>query len=322
MMTNPCFNSKLASHMRELLLERNASGFSTRDLLLSLKDFDAFIIEKSFDDGSFSQALADAWSIQRPTENKASRNSRIGRMKLLAEYMDSMGLPMNVSFEFGSSERPKTYVPTREEASVLFSVIDSWNPIFGIPGYVSCAYPVLYRLYYCLGLRLNEAVTLQRKDVSFSCGTLYIRHSKGDKDRIVFVQNDLLDLMRRYDDIVSVHLPGRQWFFPSKTPGQHPWKHNICRRFRLFWQMAFPDWIGKRPTVHSLRHAFVVHTVNDWVEDGKDASILFPYLSRFLGHGSIQDTMYYYHLWDTETGAFARFIEPPSAVEDETEGWL
>ncbi len=322
MMITPCFNSKLEPYMKAVLSERTACGFFVGDLVLSLKELDTFITEKDFDDGTFSQALVDAWSIQRSTENRASRNSRIGRIKLLAEYMDSMGLPMNVSFEFGSSEHSKTYVPTREEASVLFSVIDGWNPVFGIPGYVSCAYPVLFRLYYCLGLLLNEAVVLQRKDVSFDCATLYIRHSKGDKDRIVFVQNDLLDLMKRYDEKVSASLPGRQWFFPSKTLGQHPWKHNICRRFRLFWQMAFPDWKGKRPTVHSLRHAFVVHTVNDWVEEGRDALMLLPYLSRFLDHGSIEDTMYYYHLWDTETGAFARFIDLPSAIEDETEGWL
>lgn len=278
--------------MRAVLSERTSCGFFVGDLVLSLKDFDAFIIEKNLNDGTFSQALVDAWSIQRPTENRASRNSRIGRVKLLAEYMDSMGLPMSASFEFGSSEYPKTYVPTREECSVLFSLIDKWKPVSGLPEYISCAYSVLFRLYYCLGLRLNEAVALQRKDVSLDCGTLYIRHSKGDKDRIVFVQDDLLALMKRYDDKVSAHLPGRQWFFPSKTPGQHPWKHNICRRFRLFWQMAFPDWEGKRPTVHSLRHAFVVHTVNDWVDEGRDASMLLPYLSRFLGHGSIEDTMY------------------------------
>ncbi|MEA5108350.1 MAG: tyrosine-type recombinase/integrase [Sphaerochaeta associata] len=321
-MITPCFNSKLAPYMSALLAERDDSGFFTRDLIVCLKDFDTFIIEKGFDDGTFSQALADDWSIQRPTENKASRNSRIGRVKLLSEYMDSMGLPMCASFEFGSSEHPKTYVPTREECSVLFSLIDKWKPVSGLPEYISCTYSVLFRLYYCLGLRLNEAVELQRKDVSFDCGILYLRHSKGDKDRIVFVQDDLLDLMKRYDDKVSAYLPGRQWFFPSKKQGQHPWKHNVCRRFRQFWQLSFPDWTGKRPTVHSLRHAFVVYTVNDWVEDGKDASALFPYLSRFLGHASIEDTMYYYHTWDTETGAFARFIDLPSAVEDETEGWL
>jgi integrase/recombinase XerD len=321
-MIAPCFNSKLAPYMSALLAERVDSGFFTGTLIVCLKNFDTFIIEKGFDDGTLPQALVDAWSIQRPTENKASRNSRIGRVKLLSEYMDSMGLPMCASFEFGSSEHPKTYVPTREECSILFSLIDKWKPVSGLPEYISCAYSVLFRLYYCLGLRLNEAVALQRKDVSLDCGTLYIRHSKGDKDRIVFVQDDLLALMKRYDDKVSAHLTGRQWFFPSKTPGQHPWKHNICRRFRLFWQMAFPNWKGKRPTVHSLRHAFVVHTVNDWVEEGRDASMLLPYLSRFLGHASIEDTMYYYHTWDTETGAFTRFIEQTSVVEDEMEGWL
>jgi len=69
-MIAPCFNSKLAPYMSALLAERVDSGFFTGTLIVCLKNFDTFIIEKGFDDGTLPQALVDAWSIQRPTEKR------------------------------------------------------------------------------------------------------------------------------------------------------------------------------------------------------------------------------------------------------------
>jgi len=51
----------------------------------------------------------------------------------------------------------------------------------------------------------------------------------------------------------------------------------------------------KAPTVHSLRHAHVVHRMNQWMLDGVPLDAMMPYLSRHLGHSGLHDTMYYYH---------------------------
>ena len=51
----------------------------------------------------------------------------------------------------------------------------------------------------------------------------------------------------------------------------------------------------KRPTVHALRHAFVVDRINLWMKEGISLETMMPYLSRYLGHSGINDTMYYYH---------------------------
>lgn len=51
----------------------------------------------------------------------------------------------------------------------------------------------------------------------------------------------------------------------------------------------------KNPTVHSLRHTFVVRRINAWMRDGQDMNIMMPYLCRYLGHSSVNETYYYYH---------------------------
>ena len=51
----------------------------------------------------------------------------------------------------------------------------------------------------------------------------------------------------------------------------------------------------KRPTVHALRHAFVVDRMNKWMMEGVPLEVMMPYLIRYLGHSGLNDTLYYYH---------------------------
>ncbi len=44
-----------------------------------------------------------------------------------------------------------------------------------------------------------------------------------------------------------------------------------------------------------LRHTFVVTKMNEWMNEGIDFGAMMPYLSRYLGHASIDETHYYYH---------------------------
>jgi integrase len=91
-------------------------------------------------------------------------------------------------------------------------------------------------------------------------------------------------------------VPDREWFFPGRRP-DHPFeKTSIDRKFRQFWAMtASSSLVDRRPTVHCLRHTFVVNKVNEWMATGMDLGVMMPYLSRYLGHTSIAETQYYYH---------------------------
>lgn len=321
-MSNFKFRSKLAEYMEGLLQERLINGFTIGYLEPHLRDFDSFIINNGFNDGTLSRELTDKWSIQRSTENLNSRNSRVSYVRALARYMISIGKDAFLPKVVGSNEHSRPYIPTREELQTFFRVVDHDKPHINDLKNIHCCYPVLFRMYYCLGLRRTEAAMLKRNDVSFETGTLYIRHSKGDKDRIVYASEDLVELMERLDTKLERLCPNREWFFPGASPGSHINGQHLSSKFKRYWEKAFPNWTGKRPTLHTLRHCYVVHAVNNWVEAGNDADILFPYLSKSLGHSTIQDTMYYYHMWDSETGAMDRFIKTPSILIENKEEWI
>jgi len=74
---------------------------------------------------------------------------------------------------------------------------------------------VLFRLLYSCGLRTCEARKLLVKDVDLVEGQLFIRNSKGPKDRMVWLGKDMVNLCRKYHTQVSRIYLHREFFFPS-----------------------------------------------------------------------------------------------------------
>ena len=108
---------------------------------------------------------------------------------------------------------------------------------------------------------------------------------------------DLLKMCRNYNSFVKQGIPERQWFFPARDIEKPIRKTNMCRRFQFFWsQTPYGDNPKHNPSIHSLRHTFVVNRINAWIKDGYDMENMMPYLSRYLGHKTIDETHYYYHL--------------------------
>ena len=304
------YQSKLAPYIEGLISERKACGYSFTTYISHLNRFDSFIVANGFDSGELDESLFSAWAAQLKTENQNSRNSRVYAVCELAEYMECLGLNVFHPYKLGRRERTTPYIPTKDGLMKLFIYIDRSRMKHKGFERFNIEYPILIRLYYHCGLRLNEAVGLRRKDVDLRHGTLYVRHSKGDKDRIVQLPDDLLSLVAKYDRrMEGSYLHDREWFFPGLYADKPFSKHAIDKKFRELWMGAFPDWKGKRPTVQSLRHAFVVHRMDDWVLEGNELKSLMPYLSRYLGHSGIEETMYYYHQLDAHSKAVRGILE-------------
>ncbi len=253
------FNSKLRNHFINLIEEQKVLNYSISFIEYIFWDFDKFIISNNFNDGVLSRELVDAWSMQRINENLNTRNSRLYPIRLLAKYLLVLGIEAYIPGKQGSTEYATPYIPTRKELKIFFQTIDLWHHSFHYLNYTELIYPVIFRLYYCLGLRLNEVVCLKIDEVDLTNGSLYIRHSKGDKDRIVYVSADLLELLKIYNKKIEKCCNRERYFFPGCSnmkidAAKKMSKTSIDAKMKYFWKLSFPQWIGKRPTVHCLRY--------------------------------------------------------------------
>jgi len=291
------FRSGLAPYIVGLLEQKRASGFCYDYEEHMLAHFDDYCISNGFNDGRFTRELVMAWAIQRPSEGKNYRNQRVSIIRQVALYMASLDIPAYIPRSFESVETPVPYILSTEELSVFFKVVDNSKYRYHRNQRFSLEYSVIFRLFYCCGMRLAEVCYLESSDVDLINGRITIIHSKGDKDRIIYLAPDLLIMCRKYDSLINKIIPNRKWFFPGKKADEPFCKSSLDYKFGEFWaQTCFAGHVDKKPTIHSLRHTFVVEKINEWMRSGKSFQTLAPYLSKYLGHASVDETHYYYHL--------------------------
>lgn len=162
---------------------------------------------------------------------------------------------------------------------------------------MSKEYPVLFRLILTAGLRRSETVSLRTEDFDAENRTILIRNAKGHKDRIIVITDDMNRLLKEYILFMESQMHGTmEWVFPSVDPKCHLSSGGLSEKFNRCWNRTrYAEACLVKPTVHSLRHTYVVIRINTWIKEGINTVVMLPYLSRYLGHKSPDETFYYYH---------------------------
>ena len=121
---------------------------------------------------------------------------------------------------------------------------------------------VLLSLGYGCGLRASEIVRLKVKHIDRAQNIIRIEQSKGRKDRNVMLSDEMLGLLRqwwktrpsRYDAGIPLQ---ERWLFPSRKSAGRPMTTRQLNR--LFHEAAEAAGIKKGVTLHTLRHSFATH---------------------------------------------------------------
>jgi integrase/recombinase XerD len=145
----------------------------------------------------------------------------------------------------------------------------------------SLKHRVILALIYSAGLRISELCNLKITDIDSERMQIQIRNSKGNKSRYVILSDCILIGLRRY---VLKSKP-TVYLFNGKTKGRPLGTGSIQQSFRLAMTTAK---INKQASVHTLRHSYATHLL----EDGLDIVTI----KELLGHSHIETTMRYLHV--------------------------
>lgn len=157
---------------------------------------------------------------------------------------------------------------------------------------------VMLLLLYGAGLRLCEALALNRADYDPAVALLTIRHTKFHKTRLVPLGADLNQVLAHYvatDHRTETSVSERSPLFPGRD-GARLTDHAIrksFRRLRTTAGVARTDGARYQPRLHDLRHSFAVHRVTTWYQAGADVQKLLPHLATYLGHVNVAATQVY-----------------------------
>ncbi|MDO5133516.1 MAG: tyrosine-type recombinase/integrase [Eubacteriales bacterium] len=293
------FQSILAPFINGLLAEKRSMGFDYRTEELILLRFDRYCTESGLAALNVKKDFLDKWCTQTDTEGLSYLRKRITTIRQLMLYMISLGIMVYLPKSNGRREIVLPHIFTQEELTAFFHEADSYEPRCNRAAAKRLAkeYMVLFRLLYCCGLRNSEGCSIAADQVDLTNGILTILDSKGNKDRLVYMADDLTGLCREYFEYLCNALSYKPiWFFPGKNPEKPLRNTSIDRVFNRFWSgTAFAASCNNKPTVHDLRFSFVTDRINLWAMEGVDINVMMPYLQKYLGHRNLQDSYYYYH---------------------------
>lgn len=293
------YGSAFAELISSYISGRRNAGFMFDNPAYWLFRFDQFCVSCKIIAPVLTKELFDSWSVISQTETKTTQNNRLTALRCFSMHLNTIGIHSYVPHRLPKAEKHVPYLMDDSDIHAFFEQVDNYQSLAPVDSFERLAveYKVLFRLIYCCGLRNSEACSLRISDVDTESGTLTIIHSKGDKDRIVYLSEDVRILCYNYQKWLLGRIPAQsEWFFPGKYPEKYIPKTSADRKFNEFWNATENSKrCDKKPTVHCLRHAFVIKRMNIWMESDIDLRVMMPYLSNYLGHKGPVETYYYYH---------------------------
>ncbi len=160
----------------------------------------------------------------------------------------------------------------------------------------AATYQTLIRLLAVTGMRVGEAIGLDRGDLDEQAGLLTVRGTKFGKSRQLPLHPSAVVGLRDYLDLRDRLQPD------PRTSALLPSTRGCRLRYQRVWEI-FHRLVGQAeleprsprctPRIHDLRHTFAVTTLLGWYRDGADVTAMMPRLSTYLGHVDPKHTYWY-----------------------------
>ncbi len=271
------------------------------------KSLNKLIENHEYDISTFLSYLANKRLVSSSTQNQALN-------ALVFLYREVLGVDLGNFSSYSRSKKPQL-VPTVLSKKAVKKIINN----------LKGEYQIIVTLLYGAGLRLNEVLRLRVKDIDFDRNQLFIRLSKGKKDRAVPLPLLIKEYLIQHLKISHKYLEEDK-LLKGKNLGGASMDYALERKYPTApwdwsWQYVFPSYktskdprtgrvrrhhlhpssltkhikraslqagVYKKISAHTFRHSFATHLL----EDGADIRTI----QMLLGHNSLKTTMIYTHV--------------------------
>ncbi|MGO8726901.1 MAG: tyrosine-type recombinase/integrase [Streptosporangiaceae bacterium] len=239
-------------------------------------------------------ALAVAWAKQPADADPAWWGQRLGVVRGFARHLHTIDATCEIPPADVLPARFRRAVPylySQAEIAKLMSAASALGPPLR-----ATTYATLIGLLAATGMRIGEAIRLDRDDIDWAEGLLVVRAGKHGKSREVALHPSTLHALsayaRRRDELCR--RPSAPSFFVSHRDARLVYR-SVCSTFRRIVTDAgiAPQRTPRPPRLHDLRHGFIVQTLLDWYRAGEDVQALMPRLSTYVGHAKPAATYWY-----------------------------
>jgi integrase len=290
------FSSVFADEINAYIADRVAAGYDEKSYRVTMIAFDRFCNAHAMTEPVFTIGDASAWIEQRDTESHTTHYSRVNASKHFLAYLSIKGYNVYVVRDVkykGTDFQPHIY--TDDETTRYFRAVDSYASTVNRKD--ALQYPVIFRILYCCGTRINETLGIKKEDVDLGKGIIRLNESKNNKQRYVVCGEDLRLLLNLYANRRFYLLANDDYIFTNANGGRIDEK-SVYENHRAFLRQAGIPYVGggEGPRIHDWRHHMAVYSFKQLTDSGLDMYVALPILSTYLGHKTIFATEKYVRL--------------------------
>jgi len=284
----------LAAHLESYLELRHRLGFKLRLAGGLLRRFVRFAQQQKA--RFITRKLALDWATLPADCQPAQWANRLGILRRFAQHVSALDPRTEVPPQELLPHRYHRKPPYLYSDKEIRQLIETIGSLPAPNDLRALSHATLLGLLAVTGMRVGEAIALDRQDVDLHGGLLTVRQAKFNKSRLIpihFTTQKKLREYKRVRDQCHPH-PASPSFFLSER-GTRLTDCTVRRWFIIAsHKMGLRAPADRRgPRIHDVRHHFAHKTILNWYRRGSDVEAHLPELTTFLGHGHVADTYWY-----------------------------
>jgi len=288
--------SELRQALDDYIAVRRSLGFGLRLPASLLRNFISFA--EANEATYITRELAVRWAKQPNNAQPATWAWRLGMVRRFASWRSATDprteVPPEGLIPYRYYRKPP-YIYSDDEIEKL---IGAASELPSSKGLRASSFSTLFGLLSVTGMRVSEALMLNREDVDLEQGTLTIRRTKFGKSRFVPIHSSTRDVLKRYNELkvrVFPRLATPAFFVSERGTRITEWnaRYTFAKISQQIGLRAAAKGHGRGPRIHDMRHRFAAHTLIEWYRAGVDVERELPKLATYLGHVHVNDTYWY-----------------------------
>ncbi|MBA3807732.1 MAG: tyrosine-type recombinase/integrase [Solirubrobacterales bacterium] len=284
--------SSLRQTLTDYLKVRRALGYKLERAGKLLPQFLDYLENAGAETVTIKHAVA--WATLPAAGNGHWWAFRLNVVRGFATYLQTVDPAAEVPPKDLLVDRPHRATPylySDQEIAALIAAADTLRfPLRRV------TYRTLIGLLAVTGLRVGEAIRLDRGDIDFEHGLLTVLDSKFGKSREIPLHPSTIEALRAYlrerDRLCPPSSSPAVFISPAGTRLIYCNVHSTFRQLRRHAGLK-PRSGSCRPRIHDLRHTFAVKTLLDAYHDDGDVQPRLSLLSTYLGHVNPSSTYWY-----------------------------
>jgi len=273
--------TSLGAHVDEYLRLRRGLGFKLERAGQILPQLVSFL--EAADASTVTRELAIAWAKLPASARPQHWAARLAIARGFATYLQTID--------------PATEVPPAGVFAVRYQRATPylWSAQ-DIRRLKAASYQALFGLLAVSGMRVGEAVALERSDVDLDAGLITIREqiAKLEKARLVPLHPTTVDALERYANERDRLCPTpRSTRYFISSIGTALTRSEVAKTLRKLTTTLGLRTDTVHPVAHQLRHTFAVRTLTHWQRSGVPIDERIVLLSTYLGHVSPAESYWY-----------------------------